>query len=185
VYSAPLERAARILRGGGVIAYPTEAVYGIGCVPLHEEAVLRVLRIKGRSWRKGLLLIAASVADLEPYVHLPPEPRRSEVLDSWPGPVTWVLQAKPGVPDSLTGGRATLGVRVTDHPIARALCERVGAPLVSTSANFSRRPPLRSALRVRRLLGPRLDGVLGGPVGGLARPTVIRDGATGEVLRGA
>jgi L-threonylcarbamoyladenylate synthase len=158
-------------------------VYGIGCLPLERDAVLRVLAIKERSWRKGLLLIAASVQQLERYVELPAEPQRSAVLASWPGPATWVLAARAGVPEWLTGGRPTLGVRVTDHALARALCERVGEPLVSTSANISKRPPLKSALLVRRLLGRRLDDVLVGPLGGLAKPTQIRDGATGRVLR--
>src|SRR5262245_64338287 len=88
-----LRHAARIVRGGGVIAYPTEAVFGLGCLPRNRAAVERVLAIKRRSWRKGLIVIAASPAQLERYVALPPEPRRSEVLASWPGPNTWVLDA--------------------------------------------------------------------------------------------
>lgn len=178
-----LARAARVVRRGGVVAYPTEAVFGIGCRPRDRDAVLRVLAIKRRSWRKGLILIAADLAQLEPYVVLPAEPRRSEVLASWPGPHTWVLSAAPGAPRWISGGRDSIAVRITAHPLARALCLEVGDALVSTSANVSRRPPHRRLLRLRRDLGTKLDYVLAGALGGHAAPTAIRDGRTGRVLR--
>jgi L-threonylcarbamoyladenylate synthase len=94
-----------------------------------------------------------------------------------------VLPARRGVPALLTGGRTTLAVRVTDHALARRLCERARSALVSTSANRSRHPPLRTALAVRRALGRELDFVLAGPLGGLRGPTPIRDGRTGAYLR--
>ena len=177
-------RAARVVRGGGVVAYPTEAVFGLGCDPRDRAAVMRLLAIKRRSWRKGLILIAADFAQLEPYVVLPPEPRRTEVLASWPGPHTWVLTARGAAPRWITGGRDSLAVRVTAHPIARDLCVRAGMALVSTSANVSRRSPHRRVLALRHELGRSLDCVLAGELGGLAQPTVIRDGRTGHVLRG-
>jgi L-threonylcarbamoyladenylate synthase len=180
-----IDRAARVVRKGGVIAYPTEGVYGLGCLPEDWPAVERVLDIKRRSWRKGLLLIAADLEQIEPFVRLPRAARRAEILASWPGPVTWVLEATARTPPWLTGGRPTLGVRITDHPIGSALCERVGSPLVSTSANVGGRPPLRRLLTVRRSLADAVDYVLPGPLGGLAGATIIRDGRTGRVLRGA
>jgi L-threonylcarbamoyladenylate synthase len=176
-------RAARIVRAGGVIAYPTEAVFGLGCSPRNRQAVMRVLAIKRRSWRKGLILIGADLEQLERYVVLPPEPRRSEVLASWPGPNTWVLDARPDAPRWITGGRASVAVRVSAHPIAAALCRAVGEALVSTSANVSRRPPHRRALALRRHLGRSVDYVLVGALGGLESPTAIRDGRSGRVLR--
>jgi L-threonylcarbamoyladenylate synthase len=175
--------AARIVRRGGVVAYPTEAVFGLGCLPRHRAAVERVLAIKRRSWRKGLLLIGADLAQLERFVDLPPEPRRSEVLASWPGAVTWVLAAKARAPRWITGGRDSVAVRLTDHPLARELCRRVGEPIVSTSANRTRRPPFKRLLPLRRELGAAVDYVLAGPLGRLERPTPIRDGRTGRVLR--
>jgi L-threonylcarbamoyladenylate synthase len=178
-----LRHAARIVRGGGVIAYPTEAVFGLGCLPHARSAVSRVLAIKRRSWRKGLILIAADWVQLERYVELPPEPRRSEILRSWPGPHTWVLDARPDAPRWITGGRSSVAVRVTAHLLARELCLAVGEALVSTSANVSRRPPHRRLLRLRRDLGSQVDYVLAGALGGLAQPTVIRDGHSGRVLR--
>lgn len=177
-------RAAQVLRAGGIVAYPTEAVFGLGCLPGNRAAVLRLLAIKRRSWRKGLILIGATLATLERYVELPPEPRRGEILATWPGPVTWVLPARRGAPRWISGGRDTIAVRLTAHPIAKRLCERTGSALVSTSANVSRRPPHRRLLRLRQDLGRRgVDYVLAGPLGGLAQPTVIRDGRTGRVLR--
>jgi L-threonylcarbamoyladenylate synthase len=178
--------AARHVLAGGVIAYPTEAVFGLGCLPLHRDAVERLLAIKRRSCRKGLLLIAAELEQLEPFVVLPSDSRRRRaILATWPGPTTWVLEARPGVPRWISGGRHTVGVRVTAHPLARALCERAGQALVSTSANVSDRRPLTTALQVRRTLGQAVDYVLAGPVGGLGKPTQIKDGRTGRVLRAA
>ena len=142
-----------------------------------------MLAIKRRSWRKGLILIGANWVQLERYVELPPEPRRREVLQSWPGPHTWVLDARPNAPRWITGGRSSVAVRVTAHPLARELCLAVGEALVSTSTNVSRRPPHRRLLRLRRDLGSQVDYVLAGALGGLAQPTVIRDGRSGHVLR--
>ena len=181
-----IARAARCVRAGGLIAYPTEAVYGLGCLPSAGAAIERLLALKRRSWRRGLLLIAAELAQLVPFVVLPIDPaRRRELLASWPGPVTWVLPARVGVPRWITGDRPTVGVRVTAHPVAAALCTSAGSALVSTSANVSRRPPLRNVLHVRRELGKGVDYVLAGPLGGLDKPTVIKDGRTGRVLRAA
>lgn len=182
-HALAIGRAARTLRGGGVIAYPTEAVFGLGCLPRRRAAVMRLLAIKRRSWRKGLILIAADLRQLERYVVLPAEPQRSAVLASWPGPHTWVLEARAGTPRWITGGRPTVAVRVTAHPTACELCRRVGDALVSTSANLSRRSPQRRLLRLRRDVGRQVDYVLAGELGGAERPTTIRDGGTGQVLR--
>lgn len=178
-----LQNAARILHRGGLVAYPTEAVYGLGCLPWERRAVERLLDTKRRSWRKGLSLIAASREQLEHLVEFPAGLLAEELRLSWPGPVTWVLNAKPGVPFWLTGGRDTLAVRVTGHALSRRLCETAASPLISTSANRSGRPPLRRALHVRREFGASVDCVLKGKLGGEAKPTMIRDGRTGTVLR--
>ena len=180
-----LDKATRILLNGGLIAYPTEAVYGLGCLPGRQDAVERLLATKRRSWKKGLALIAANLEQIEPLIILPEGVLRSEILDSWPGPFTWVLDARPGIPEWLSGGRHTLAVRVTAHPLACELCRRVGGPLVSTSANRSGRPPLRHTLQVRREFRSETDYILPGPLGGLERPTTIKDGRTGDLLRNA
>ena len=142
-----------------------------------------LIGLKRRSASKGFLLIAAEFRQLRHIVSLPEGPLREEILSTWPGPVTWALPARSRMPDWLTGGRETVAVRVTDHPLASALCRRAGHALVSTSANLSGREPIRSVLRVRRQLGGLVDYVLPGALGDLERPTAIRDGRTGEILR--
>jgi L-threonylcarbamoyladenylate synthase len=183
VFSLRIQQAADALLAGGVVAYPTEAVYGIGCLPLEVDAVARILRIKNRSASKGLILIAAHPGQLDGFIRLPDSALRRDILNSWPGPSTWLLPAAPGIPDWLTGGRATLAVRVTAHPLAAELCRRCESPLVSTSANRAGRPPLTSALGVRRQLGNDIDYLLAGALGEQRRPTQIRDGATGAMIR--
>ena len=178
-------RLARILRAGGIVAYPTEGVFGIGCVATHERAVERILLIKGRSAKHGLIVLAADFEQLRGFV-APLTPTQRATLDAtWPGPVTWVVPAALATPRWLTGGRSTVAVRVTAHPPARALCEAAGMPLVSTSANRHGRTPARDALAVRRAFGDALDGILAAPCGTLSGPTEIRDLQTGRVLRSA
>jgi L-threonylcarbamoyladenylate synthase len=166
-----------------LVAYPTEAVYGLGCDPLNGEAVERLLELKGRARTKGVILIAAEFEQLRPYVALPPPEQLDRALASWPGPVTWIFPARPGLPGWLTGGRPTVAVRVTDHPLAAALCRAFGGPLVSTSANRSGQPPARAGWPLRLRFGCALDAVLEAPLGGRSRPSEIRDLATGELLR--
>jgi len=178
-----LRETVRRIRSGGVVAYPTEAVYGLGCDPDNGRAVQRLLMLKRRPLHKGLILIAADFAQLCPYLGQLTTGRLDEVLHTWPGPATWLVPAAPGTPDWLTGGRDSLAVRVTAHPPARALCLAWGSPLVSTSANPTGRPPARSALQVRRYFGTGLDAILTAPLGGQARPTPIRDARSGALLR--
>jgi L-threonylcarbamoyladenylate synthase len=182
VHAFRLREAARAIRHGAVVAYPTEAVYGLGCDPLNPAAVQRLLAIKGRPQHKGVILIAADFDQLRPFLAPLSDAQLRTVQADWPGPVTWVLPAAADVPDWLSGGRDTLAVRVTDHPLAAALCRAVGMPLVSTSANAAGRAPARSALQAR-LRCPGVDVILAGATGGLARPTEIRDLASGKQLR--
>jgi len=176
-------RAARVVRAGGVVAYPTEAVYGIGCLPTYAPALERILAIKQRDARKGLIVIAAAIEQLEPLARIPRGDTGSRIAADWPGPVTWIVPARPGLPEILTGGRDTIAVRVSAHPIVRALCERAESALVSTSANRAGRRPARTALSLRRTLGTELDYVLAGALGEQVRPTEIRDWRSGKVLR--
>lgn len=179
----PLRRAVEVVRAGGVIAYPTEAVYGLGCDPLEHVAVRRIIALKQRDAAKGLILIASDISQLMPFMGEMSADILSKLDASWPGPVTWVVPAAPTLPFWLSGGRTTLAVRVTAHPVASALCRELGMALVSTSANRSGQPPARSALAARVQLGEGLDYILPGAVGGLNKPTEIREALTGKVLR--
>lgn len=175
--------AVRHLRAGGVIAYPTEAVFGIGCDPDDPDAVHRLLAIKRRPWDKGLILIAASLEQLAPYIQPLDAGSLARVQATWPGPYTWLVPADPGTPAWLTGRHSTLAVRVTAHPLAAALCRRFGRPVVSTSANRAGTPPCRDTRCVRVQLGHALDYVLEGAVQGAGSPTPIRDVRTGVLVR--
>lgn len=179
----PVLRAAYRVRQGGIIAYPTEAVFGLGCDPRNESAVRRLLAIKRRPATKGVILIAADLEQLKPFID-PLDPQSLARLQAtWPGPVTWLVPARYKAPTWLRGGHPTLAVRVTAHPVASALCRACGTPLVSTSANLSGQPPARSAEQVRRQLGRLLDYIVPGETGGAARPTEIRDLKSKRVVR--
>lgn len=179
-----LRAAARVLRDGGVIAYPTEAVYGLGCDPLNPDAVMRLLALKQRPVSAGLILIAADFSQVEPFL-LPVSSRvRRRIFASWPGPITWLLPARPETPAWLRGRHSNLAVRVTGHAGTAALCRHFGGALVSTSANPRGQAPARSSLQVRRYFSDRLDYQLPGSLGGRDRPSEIRDAQTDRILRG-
>ncbi|MFD2110929.1 Sua5/YciO/YrdC/YwlC family protein [Thiorhodococcus fuscus] len=183
ISSHRLRLAVQFLRSGGVIAYPTEAVFGLGCDPWDGEAVERLLTLKQRAVSKGLILIASHQDQLQPFVAPLPEERLREIWSSWPGPNTWLFPASAQTPAWLTGRFDTLAVRVTAHPIAAAICRAYGGPIVSTSANRARRRPARTALQVRMGLGNGPDYVLAGACSGADRPSRIRDGLSGRLLR--
>ncbi|MFD1008786.1 Sua5/YciO/YrdC/YwlC family protein [Oceanisphaera ostreae] len=182
-----LQFALEQLRQGGVIGYATEAVFGLGCDPDHAEAVARLLKIKQRPIDKGLVLVAADFSQLLPYLDLAalPEGRLAAILDSWPGPNTWIIPAKPEVPTWLKGRFSSLAVRVTAHAQVHDLCLGFGKPLVSSSANKSGEPPARSAIELTLKMGAELDYILPGKTEGLVNPSLIRDGSTGAVVRPA
>lgn len=178
-----IKRASSVLRAGGIVAYPTEAVYGLGCDPWNANTLTRLLTLKRRGVEKGVILVAAAFSQLRPFVEDLDESLRRRIETCWPGSTTWLLPGRKDVPFWLTGGRKTVAVRVTAHRQAASLCEAYGGALVSTSANIAGRPPARSALGVRRRFGTAVDYVLGGRVGGDRRPTEIRDALSDRVIR--
>ncbi|WP_061706997.1 L-threonylcarbamoyladenylate synthase type 1 TsaC [Pseudenterobacter timonensis] len=176
--------AVEVLKNEEVIAYPTEAVFGVGCDPDSEKAVNRLLALKQRPVEKGLILIAASFAQLEPYIDdsMLTEQQREIIFATWPGPVTFVFPARPTTSRWLTGQFDSLAVRVTDHPLVIELCEAFGKPLVSTSANLTGLPPCRSSREVIAQFGAEFP-VVDGETGGRLNPSEIRDALTGERFR--
>lgn len=177
-----LALAITALRAGGVIAYPTEAVWGLGCDPFNAGAVERVLALKGRSEGKGLILIAADVTQVEPWLIALTPAQKAAALATWPGPCTWVVPA-PSAPRWLRGDHASLAIRVSAHPGVQALCRAWGGALVSTSANRSGEPPLAGPAALHDAFGERLACILPGVLGGDAKPSEIRDAVSGAVLR--
>lgn len=180
-----VDSAVPALHAGGVIAYPTEAVWGVGCDPANEAAVFKLLRLKQRPVEKGMILVAADLAQLDGWVRVDdlPAERRDAVLASWPGAHTWILPAGPRAPRWITGEHSGIAVRISAHPRVAALCRAWGGPLVSTSANLAGQPPARTRAELDPALLALLDGLLDGATGGLAQPTPIRDALTGQVLR--
>ncbi len=166
--------AIKKVNEGGLIAYPTEAVYGLGCNPLDEEAVLKLLALKKRSIDKGLILIASSLAQLEPYLQLTPS-IISRIQASGLEPVTWIVPVQPWVPNWLTGSYSSLAVRITHHPVARFLCEENEGPLVSTSANTSAKPPAKKSWQIVSHLDTNELFIVPGKVGDLKQATPIID----------
>lgn len=182
---AQVEDAAALLRAGGVVAYPTEAVFGLGCDPHDRVAFERLFALKERPPTQGVLLIAADFTQVEPYIDLAavPEGVMAQVHATWPGPNTWVFPRSARVPDWVAGAHAGIALRVTAHEPAAALCRAFGAPLVSTSANPHGEPPARDVPTLQRYFEGRLEAALDAPLGGLDRPTVIRDALTGAMIR--
>jgi len=183
---ANIDAAANLLRKGGLLAYPTEAVFGLGCDPFDEVAVGRLSRLKQRDSAQGFLLVAATEKQLDPFVEwssLSPT-RLDEVRATWPGPVTWVLPRRPCAPAAIVGAHTGIAVRVTSHSGTAALCLAFGKAIVSTSANLHGSAPAKTVCEVERQFGgSNLDGVLRAPIGRLGKPTEIRDAMTGAVVR--
>lgn len=179
----PLHTAARVIRAGGVVAYPTEAVYGLGCDPGNAAAVRRLLAIKQRPEHKGLILLAGDAAQLRPWITVS-DADLARMQATWPGPVTWVVPASARVPEWVRGRHSGVAVRVSGHPLARALARAAGTPIVSTSANLSGRPSARNAFQVGRQLGSMIDFLVTGQCDLAAKPSTIIDLSSGRTLRG-
>ena len=178
-----VESAAAIVQAGGVVACPTEAVFGFSCDPRDEAAVRRVLALKNRPLDKGLILIGAEFSQLEDFCVVDATVRWEAVRASWPGPYTWLLRASDACPAYLRGAHTSVAVRVTGHAVASRLCNLSGTALVSTSANASGHPPARVAHEVAATFGERIDGIVAGETGDDEAVTSIRDAVTCRVIR--
>jgi L-threonylcarbamoyladenylate synthase len=154
-----IRHAAHCIRRGGVIAYPTETVYGLGCDPLCEEAVERINRIKQRPPGKGLILLAGRLEQLDDFIDVP-SPQARDLIGNNAQPTSWIVPAHASAPDWLTGSGDTIAVRISSHAVVKSLCDRIGYPLVSTSANPAARRPARNALELHRYFDGCVDAVL-------------------------
>jgi len=180
--SFSVKQAAAVLLDGGVIAYPTEGVYGLGCIPDDENAVRRIVAIKGRNHDAGFILIAPDYELLEEWLQ-PDKMEEHNLRSTISYPVTWIVQAAPAASGLLTGGRKTIAVRISNHPVVRDICNEIGSALVSTSANRSGHRPAKNALQARYWLGNKLDYVISAPLGDATGPSEIRMGHNSQVIR--
>lgn len=179
-----LIQACEQLKQGHVIAYPTEAVFGLGCDPNNEKAVLHILSLKNRPVEKGLILIANSFEQLRSYINedqITPE-QKKYMLSTWPAPITWVVPKNINTPYFLTGMFDSIAIRITDHPLVCELCQLFGKPLVSTSANIAGHPPCLTASEVETQFGKDFP-VLLGETSKRTKPSEIRDIRTKKIIR--
>lgn len=170
---------------GGIIAYPTEAVFGLGCDPDNKEAVEKLLKLKNRPMSKGLILLAANYSQLLPYIddNKIPQDKRSSILSRWPNGITQLLPINVNLPHYLHGQFDTIAVRVTSQSDVVALCNETNKPIVSTSANFSGGIPAKTWQEAEKTFGQKVDYIIKGKTLGFSQPSIILDGLTGEVLR--
>ena len=167
-------------QNGGVFAYPTEAVYGLGCDPDNEEAVLRLLKLKNRPINKGLILIASDFTQVKKYL----KPlSKAQLQFTQPSNTTYIYPALDSAPKWLTGDFDSLAIRISQHSTVLELCENFDSALVSTSANLSGQTPAQTASEVAKQFDEKIDAILEGKLGDLLTPTVIRDSISGEIIR--
>ena len=176
-------QATVVLREGGVVACPTEAVWGLSCDPGDEAAVMRLLRLKNRPPHKGLILVAAGMDQFGELLDDLPRAQLSKLENTWPGPVTWLVPHGGKLPLWICGDHDTVALRVSAHPAVRELCLAFGGPLVSTSANRAGRREAVEIHQVWRYFGADIDCIVPGRVGSSRRPTAIMDLQSDKVIR--
>ena len=185
---ALIARAAAVIKAGGLVAMPTDTLYGLAANPFDEAAVRRVFVVKGRPEDNPLLLVAADLDQIR--ASLGPMPAMALALAErfWPGPLTLLVPATPVLPPDLTSGTDVVGVRVPAHAVPRRLCRASGSPLTATSANVTGQPATADPEMVAETLGPHIDVLLdagktlGGPASTVIdttdeRPRLVRAGA--------
>lgn len=175
------DKARAILLDGGVIAYPTEGVFGLGCLPDQPRAVERLLAIKKRDPSKGLILIAANAGQFSGWIQLPKD-TEFPPLDPT-RPTTWIVPTGKKVNALIRGDNVGVAVRITSNPVAAAICDAVESPIVSTSANLSGQPVAQDQLSLRRQFRTLVDYVVPGDCGPASGPSEIRHLLTGAVVR--
>ncbi len=169
-----------VFTSSGIFAYPTEAVYGLGCNPDNEQAVEKLLSLKKRPLNKGLILVASDFSQVEKYLKTLSDEQKKYTI---PSETTYIFPALESAPKWLAGDFNSLAIRISKHPIVRELCENLDSALVSTSANLSGQPPAKTAKEVAEQFGEEIDAILDGNTGDLLTPTVIRDSISGEIIR--
>jgi L-threonylcarbamoyladenylate synthase len=167
----------------GVIAYPTEAVWGLGCDPYSYSAVAKILSLKSRPEHKGVILIACDWQQFSPFTEGLTATQLDQLQQPISKPITWLIPHNGVAPDWIVGDHDTLAIRVTSHPLAASLCRSFGGPIVSTSANPQGLPEATSSLKVRSYFGRRLDAIASGTIGSATAPSEIRHLLNGKIIR--
>jgi L-threonylcarbamoyladenylate synthase len=177
-----LKKAVALLQEGKIIAYPTEGMYGLGCDPFNQSAVLKLVKMKKRQLHKGLILVGYSFDQFKDLVQKVPEEPLSVVSKTWPGPITWVFPATDNAPKWITGNHHSLAIRISAHPVVQELCRAFNKPLVSTSANLEGDSPIYTETNLKKVF-KNLDMIVPGKIGEKKCASEIRDVITGKVIR--
>jgi L-threonylcarbamoyladenylate synthase len=181
--SALVRRLRSHFQHGGLIAYPTESCFGLGCDPRNARAVRRLLRLKGRPQGRGLILIADDSRRLADFIAPLDAAQQLRVEETWPGPYTWLIPAGKKAARWLRGRHDSIAVRVTAHPLAAGLCHSLGSALVSTSANRAGMKPLKTYADCIKAFGNQVLTIPGN-IGKNKKPSTIRDLTSGKLVRG-
>jgi len=176
-----LHQIAKIIRQQGVIAYPTESVYGLGCDPLSQKAVERILQLKQRPVEKGLIIIAANLKQLLPYIDISDAETRQ--IEAYKKPMTWLVKKSELTPAWVTGNHSKVAIRICQHPQVIEICNLLQHPIVSTSANPAGATPANSALKAMQYFSDRVDSYIFGSTGKLNKPTPITDLQSSSIIR--
>lgn len=179
--SQDAQELATLIQHGAVVAYPTEAVFGLGCDPGNEAAVKRLLTIKQRAIEKGLILIASHLDQLAGYIETTEIPK--QLFSSQQKPITWLVPAIAATPDWITGKHNTIAIRISQHPACQTLCDACGHPLVSTSANPAQQVPAKTKQEVITYFDNTIDAIFDASIGEYRKPSEIRDSQTGDIIR--
>lgn len=178
-----LATAVETVKQAGIIIYPTEGVFGIGCDFRIESCVLKILELKQRSVSKGLVLIASHIQHVLPLIQPDNRADLARALKTWPGHNTWIFPASAATPKWITGNFDSVAIRVSDHPCVKALCDQLGHALVSTSANISNQATPDNCAELAEIWQDQVDYYLDLPLGNANSPSTIRNASTGEVIR--
>ncbi|PHS72948.1 MAG: tRNA threonylcarbamoyladenosine biosynthesis protein RimN [Cycloclasticus sp.] len=171
------------LHRGGVVGYPTEAVFGLGCDPLNAKAVALLQALKGRSSDKGFILIASEFAQIKPYIKVLDDSVVAKILAITHEPTTWILPANEAVPTWLTADDKTIAIRLVQHGLAKELCDLAGMAITSTSANVSGSVPFKTAYQTRLKFSAKGVYTISGRVGKSSKPSRIIDPLLNKKLR--
>jgi len=181
--NSSIRHAAQILTEGGLIAYPTEAVFGLGCLPDRHDTIQKLLTLKKRPKEKGLILLASDLSQLSPYL-CPIDPNiLKKIKASWPGPTTWILPTPQETSPLIRGNFESIAVRISAHPIVQELCTQCQSPIISTSANISGQPMSYTTQDVKKHFNNDLDYILDGALGDSKKPSIIKDALSDQIIR--
>jgi len=183
-YAWKVHFAAHVIRQGGVIAHPSESVWGLACDPFNPCAVAKLLTLKQRPASKGLILISGDAQHFSPLLNILPEALQARFNAQQSHPSTWLVpDVENQVPRCVKGQHSTAAIRVVDHAELADLTHILGHPIVSSSANPAGLTPAKSLFKVHQYFSNQLEYILPAALGGFSRPSIIRDLQTAKTLR--